>query len=73
MLKIKNPIENTAGNIECKILVNGQWKDFVCSPDAEFEIHESSEWTDVKPLPQAEKDAHAEQKQTRCSNRSLQH
>ena len=55
---VKNIKENAAGNLECEILIDGDWYGHVMPLDAEYEIHDSSEWKDIKPCPQAEKDAH---------------
>ena len=61
MMMIKNPIEQTDGFIFCKALVCEEFVDFLLPPNAEYEIHESSEWADIKPCDPAEKDEYEAQ------------
>lgn len=59
MFVVKNLEELASGNIKCKLLAGGTWGEFIMSPLAEYELHDSSEWTEIKPCPQSEKDAQA--------------
>ena len=59
MIICKNLEENKAGNLDCQILIGGEWLDHTMPPGAEYELHESSAWKYIKPCPQAEKDAYA--------------
>jgi len=59
MKVVRNIKENSAGNLKCESLIDGQWLVLTMPPNSEYEIHESSDWPDIKPCPQSEKDAHA--------------
>lgn len=68
MKVIKNIQENKAGNLECEILIEGNWVGHIMSPSDEYELSEelgANDWSDIKPCDQTEKDAHeAEQIRT---------
>lgn len=58
MFVVKNLEELASGNIKCKLLAGGVWGEFIMSPLAEYELHESSDWEEIKPCPQDAKDTY---------------